>query len=548
MVSWLGDRARLDVLLLAATSALLQIVYLHILPIAIEGDGAGYFLAARYLMGDPQGIFSTFHPPGYPLFLLATGALWLPSLYLTITVQAVMGAVAPLLVFGILRDANRGAALAAALVFALSGVPYSYAKAFLSEQVYMFLVLVMALGVAVFINRQRARYAVLALASGAAAILVRNEALYLTLLAFAVMAVVAWPSRRRLWILAVSGGLAASAILAWSGARAVFMNDYALIGSLNNYYGHTLFYRVYVTLPPEVRFWHCVVAEPRDPTCLKGSIPFTPLVDPENGPASRDLAKLISDWASSDSRKQFPRQTSQQIYRDFFAKPTEGGAFDRFGLANWLTVSRLGHLKSDELLRQVAFEAIRAHPEALYMIVASAGSYFGVSFQNVAYYYGNSGSSGPLVFANWQEDGYETQPYNAALAQAALLPELQREYRESWQIPATEREWKLLSVGRLAHNLVRNIVGLVFLVIWPALWWARDRTLALFLLASFALMLATYAVSAGYSMRFEHVLLPFMLMATSLALATLALAVRARLKPRRSGPIGATAGKLRHPG
>ena len=523
------DRLRSDLLLLAAFSALSQVAYLCVLPISIEGDGAGYYLAARYFSGDPHGEFSYFHPPGYALFLLATGATWLRSLYLTIVVQAVMGALAPLLVFGILRNLSRRAAIAAALLFALSGVPYTYAKAFLSEQVYMFLVLAMALGVSRFLIRPGAGYAVLVVASAVAAILMRTEALYLSLLAVIVMAIAAWPERRALWTLAASSAAAVAVVMAWSVERAAILGDPSLIGSLNNYHGHTLFYRVYITLPPEARFWHCVVSRIADPTCGDGSS-FTPLVEPTNGPASRALAELVSEWAASDSRTQFPDRTPQQIFADFFAKPSEGGSFDRFGLANWLAVRFLGYIKGDELLGEVALEAVRAHPETLGMMAGSVMPYFGISFRNIAYYFKYAKIFGPFVFANWQVDGYESQPFNAALVQPALSPELYREYQASWQTPPTRLEQALLAIGRTAHNVIRNAAGLVLLLTWPALWWARNRLLSFYLLGSFGLILATYTVAAGYSMRFEHVMLPFMLMISCGAVDTIIRAVGSRMK------------------
>ncbi len=440
------DRLRSDLLLLAAFSALSQVAYLCVLPISIEGDGAGYYLAARYFSGDPHGEFSYFHPPGYALFLLATGATWLRSLYLTIVVQAVMGALAPLLVFGILRDSSRRAAIAAALLFALSGVPYTYAKAFLSEQVYMFLVLAMALGVSRFLIRQGAGYAVLVVASAVAAILLRTEALYLSLLAVIVMAIAAWPERRALWTLAASSAAAVAVVMAWSVERAAILGDPSLIGSLNNYHGHTLFYRVYITLPPEARFWHCVVSRIADPTCGNGSS-FTPLVEPTNGPASRALAELVSEWAASDSRTQFPDRTPQQIFADFFAKPSEGGSFDRFGLANWLAVRFLGYIKGDELLGEVALEAVRVHPETLGMMAGSVMPYFGISFRNIAYYFKYAKIFGPFVFANWQVDGYEFAAFQRrsgpAGAVARALPRISSELANAAHAPRTSiaRHW-----------------------------------------------------------------------------------------------------------
>ncbi len=81
---------------------------------------------------------------------------------------------------------------------------------------------------------------------------------------------------------------------------------------------------------------------------------------------------------------------------------------------------------------------------------------------------------------------------------------------------------------------MRNTFGRVFLVTLPALLWARPRTLALFLSGSFALMLGAYAVGFGYSMRFEHVILPLMLMLSAIAIETLVRGIAGRLRRRQS--------------
>ena len=127
-----------------------------------------------------------------------------------------------------------------------------------------------------------------------------------------------------------------------------------------------------------------------------------------------------------------------------------------------------------------------------------------------------------MAFANWQEDAYEAQPFNTGnVVKPNLDPELWREYRNSWRDQMGPTRTTVLYLARMAHNIVRNADGLVFLVTLPALLWARNRLLTCYLLTAFGLMLGTYAVSSGYSMRFEHVLIPTMLMISTIAVHTL---------------------------
>ncbi|MFI5020439.1 MAG: hypothetical protein ACHQRJ_02135 [Alphaproteobacteria bacterium] len=523
-MEWRSSSGR-DRILLVALSTLAQLAYLCILPISIEGDALGYYLVARYLAGDPHGLFLLQHPVGYPAFLFATGATWLKSFKLTIAMQAIMGIAGPLLLYETLRELWRPLPLAVALIYVVSGVPYSYAKLLITEQLYVFCVLVATFAVSRFISSKRARYAILAVAVATAAVLVRNEALYLGLLAFLVMAVVAWPRRRLLGTLALSGSLAFSALMAWSAERAHILGDPALVGSLSNYYGHTLFYRVYLTLGGPVNFWQCVTRNSRDPSCARSSIP---LVYPENGPASHELGELLMQWATIDGRYRFPDQTPQQIVQDFFTEPTEAPPFDRYGQVSGLVQERFGDLKGDEFLARVAAEAFHAHPLAFYMLAAGIPPYFGISFDNALYYLALGKKTEPVIFANWQEDGYEAQPYNPDFVRPYLYPELFREYQDS--AGATSGPWQqgLLHMGRIAHSVVRNSVGLVLLIASPLLLWTRRRALTLLLVGMFGLMLGTYSLSSGYSMRFEHVMIPVMLMIAAIAADTLVHVIDAR--------------------
>src|ERR1700688_1494701 len=289
-------RTRLPYLYLLLISALFQAAYLIILPVSFEGDAGRYFLDALYFAGDPRGAFQFDRPPGYPVLLRATGLTWLKSFDLTIAAQAAMGVASPLLLFGTLQGVSRPAALVAAGLFIVSGVPYTYAKVFLCEQAYSFCVLLAVFGVARFLATKSARYAAIAIGAAVAGLMVRNEAVYLAMLYFVIMVVSAWARRRPLAAVLVSGGIALTLVMAWSAERAVIMGDSALIGSLSNYLGHQLFARVYASIGGQVRYWQCVIATAPDPACKVGTVPIALLVRPENGPATRQLAGLIHDW------------------------------------------------------------------------------------------------------------------------------------------------------------------------------------------------------------------------------------------------------------
>jgi hypothetical protein len=141
--------------------------------------------------------------------------------------------------------------------------------------------------------------------------------------------------------------------------------------------------------------------------------------------------------------------------------------------------------------------------------------------------------TGPLIFANWQGDGNEAQPHNPDFVRRYLYPELFRQYHDSAGAASDRWQQELPHMGRIAHSVVRNCVGLVLLAASPLLLRRRRRALAFLLVGMLGLMLGAYSLSSGYSMRFEHVMIPFMLMIAAIAADTLTHRIGARCLRKR---------------
>jgi len=558
---------RADLACLALLSVLSQIVYVCILPITFEGDAGGYFLYALFLVGDPRGAFQFFRPPGMPYFMAATGLTWLHSFALAIAVQAAMGAAVPLLVFGALRGINRTAALAAATLLTVSGVPYSYAKLFTADQLYLICVILTIFAVARFATakRPRPRYAIIAMGGAVAAVMVRNEAVYFALLSFLVLVVSAWPARRLMAAVGLSGGAALALVLAWSVARALIMGDLAVIGSLSNFTGHQLFARIYIASAYEIRRWQCVVTQPGAPSCASPTPAMSP-IRPENGPATRRLFEIVHDWAVMSGYE------PGAFLADFVANPTEGPEgrpYNRLAVASNESLRLYGYAKSDNFLMRVALEAIVAHPEIIYGMAANASEWFGISFEALVHDLRSPRDFVFPFFTNWQADAYEVAgidaegllrkvptpsyvsqmimayevpAHNAAVvAEKTMTPELWRSYQKANETSmGSDLDWELLSAGRFAHSLALNIAGFLILVTLPLFPFARHRLLAFYLLAAFGVHLCAYTAGFGYNMRYQHLMLSLMIMAatfpsyTLVRLAARALNIRPRARPRHS--------------
>jgi len=512
-----------DTAVVALVSIAIQILYLIVSPISINGYGGAYLLVARYFGGDPKGGFLPFRPPCYPLFLLAGGLTWLHSFGLIIALQAGMGAACPLFAFAALRDVSRKAAVGAALLLAFSGIPFAYAKSLNAEHVFLFWLLAVTAAFARFLATKRSLYAALATGSGFMAMMTRNEGLYVAVLAVLAMMWSAWGNRRRLRAVVLSAAVAVALVIAWSACRALILGNPSLFGALDASPGVQLFARVYWQTEPSAGFWRCMIHTPPGTEC-GGS--HMVLVRPENGAATRRLAQLIHNWAARSGYE------PDSFVADYFARPMDTSRVDKLSLTYTETVQYLGYRGSADLLLRTTWEAARAHPEVWLSVADAVAWYFGVSLENLAYRLKTPEHAGAVLFANWQEEPDDALPEN--IARGTLTPPLWRAYQTARAQPTAPFEQRLRTMGQTARSYVRNAVGLALLVTWPALFWIRPRALALFLLLVTAMMLGIYAMCDTYNTRFEHIVLPFMIMAAALAVNRLALRF-GRMIPSKSG-------------
>jgi hypothetical protein len=90
---------RRDQTILLALAIVFQALYLLIIPLGIECDAAMYFNYAKSILGVEGGAYTYHRPPGYPVFLIVTGQFLFDSFVITVMVQALMGVLAPLLVY-----------------------------------------------------------------------------------------------------------------------------------------------------------------------------------------------------------------------------------------------------------------------------------------------------------------------------------------------------------------------------------------------------------------------------------------------------------------
>ena len=122
-----------SVSLLLILSILFEAFFLVATEMIVECDALMFYDYAKFLFGT-EGAFTQYRTPGFPLFLLFTGQLYLDTYLITIAVHAVMAISAPILLYHTLLPFNKKTALIAALTFIATTTPFAYSKAILPQQ------------------------------------------------------------------------------------------------------------------------------------------------------------------------------------------------------------------------------------------------------------------------------------------------------------------------------------------------------------------------------------------------------------------------------
>ncbi len=475
------DNVRRSLVSLLVLSALFQLLYLVALPISIEADGAGYYLYARGIAGLDHAWFKWWRSPGFPLYLHLLGMTWLDTFNGVLAANALLGILMPALLYGTLLPVGERYAFGAALVFTASTIPFSYAKVLTTDHPYSFFLLLTAFFFSRFVVTQRWHYAILTTGAVLMALMIRHEALYLAVVAVALLLSMALWQRNKIAIISIclSALIAISLIFAWSLARSRVLKQPELFGSLHNFTGRQLFWRVYVSLGTSNEALSFSFSRPSPSEAERWAPDKTRIifVQAKNGPASAELAEMFPGALRNP--------TEELVWRIIFG--TE-------------MMHRKGIQEGDAFLLRVVKETIVAHPEILAVILASGTPYLGIHLPGSSF-------RNPPIFSWWTFDTYEAMPYNIDNTVVPhLTPRLLRAYAHSqWQIEdaslaLTRPSWDqrdrpnwlntLHRLGQMMHNIVRNTLGVVLvLTVWflPV---SRHRALATFLFLSCVLQLA----------------------------------------------------------
>jgi hypothetical protein len=301
--------------------------------------------------------------------------------------------------------------------------------------------------------------------------------------------------------------------------RAKGLKQPELFGSLHNYGGWQLFNRVYVSPIITDALSYRFARPPDDAVDRwapdKQRVVF---VQAKNGPASAELARMMPGLFEDPTEQHFGELVMAVM------KYADGGA-------NTIGYHK-GILYTDKFLREVTKETVIAHPEILALVALNAAAYFGVTLPGASLW-------PPPFFSLWINDTYEAMPYDIGQqASTSMSKRLFEIYTASqWQRP----DWlvRLHHSGQLMHNILRNTLGVILALTLWFLPLTRHRWLAAFIFMTAGLQIAAGAAGFGFNGRYEHMIIPYLLMIAILSTeACVTLVRRVFAAARAVQPVG----------
>ncbi len=141
-------------------------LFLNIItPIIYLGDSNSYLeYANKFVEKNKGNEFNAYYrTSGYPLLLLLTGVVLFKSFIGIIVLQFLMAVFIPILIYKILFFFNEKLAYYSALLSIITLIPYGFMKVILTEQSYIFLLLILVLCTANYIYKKKVKYIYIAL-------------------------------------------------------------------------------------------------------------------------------------------------------------------------------------------------------------------------------------------------------------------------------------------------------------------------------------------------------------------------------------------------
>lgn len=343
---------RIEVYMIGA-SLLVYLLYFSIVPIVDTPDSLTYLENANFFARVSTDYRYYYRPPGYPFLIFLSGYPYTHSVRILLVIQGLMAIAIPVLVYRLLLDYGKKTAIIGGYLIIATLSNCYFSTAIMSEQLYMFCLVLVIYLVSRMCNGSKLRYLVLACMACVFTLMVRGLVLPLVLLP---LVIVLFKEPKKCGSAFVITGVCLLCIYGWIVTKNLYnadipANEKFTNISLTNLGGKTLFSSVYLF---SSIFNRSFILE--DGTV---GVP-KPKVLLANGTYSRDLFRILKKDYIEYSQFYQCYATADDMARDYEMNPS---------IRKWIDLSflvldrQIGVVAADKLLSRVSYEAIARHPE-----------------------------------------------------------------------------------------------------------------------------------------------------------------------------------------
>jgi len=356
-------------------SAAIGVLLFALIPISYFGDSTSYLSFAKTLSGQ-QGSGFNHRTPGYPLLMIFTGVIHFNSFIGLVLCQLLMAVVIPLIIYRIVSIYERKFGYYTAMISIISLIPYSYMKTLLTEQSFIFFLLVATYSAARFFTTKNSTYVYLTAGTTFIVGTIRPAGLYIVSIFFITFFVFCFSYNKKALVHTVISLVATLMLFTVSvvleNSLTTDRKNQKHVTNTANMTGKLLFFNAYLSQGLSKNNTHSI--------------------EKTFGPASKEFIALLSNYLSKDNKlfinfmetkKSGPVAEYNYFYKRFEENPGElldeiiqSPARTYYWFLWQLMDEMIGPSNADSLFLKVSLEILKNRPRVLLKFVGRNMFYY----------------------------------------------------------------------------------------------------------------------------------------------------------------------------
>lgn len=366
-----------EIILLSA-GLLVAMLAFYFLPFQSTSDSLDYYQWGLGLLGMENGHFPYHRSAGYPVILILSGIYLFNSSLLLEILQLAMAVITPLLLYWAISPLNRRAAFISAALMLILPFQFIDARKFMTEAPFLFFLILGYWGACHYIKYGRGHWIVLFSLLCASAIKpIAEPILFFVLPCLFLFSPLTHKLRLQQFIKIISVFIIISV--------ASIMLRSQIVQGINGNYSNEGRFSLFSgsSMTGKMLFWQPYAGLTHSNIkTINGIATPTTLINESNGPASKELFRVIRDFAwnnkvnwvtlgPSDYFSKFA-QNPDKLVDNIFARPN---LIYHWFLWNALDV-KIGPDKANELMKLSALEAFSNRPLSIWIIIDNFVAFF----------------------------------------------------------------------------------------------------------------------------------------------------------------------------